>query len=66
MNKDLKQGLMVAGVAVVAYLVYKQYKKPKEVLATAVVPQEPTPINIDLPVREKPIESVVVNGPLFM
>ena len=65
MNKDLKQGLIVAGVAVVAYLLYKQYTKPKDILASAVV-KDPSPIAIDLPVEDKPIESVVISAPLNM
>lgn len=65
MNKDLKQGLIVAGVAVVAYLLYKQYTKPKDILASAVV-KDPYPIAIDLPVEDKPIESVVISAPLNM
>ena len=66
MNKDLKQGLIVAGVAVVAYLLYKQYTKPKDVVLQSAVVKDPFPIAIDLPVEDKPIESVVISAPLNM
>lgn len=64
MNKDLKQGLMVAGVAVLAYLLYKQYTKPKDVVLQSAVVKDPSPIAIDLPVEERPVESVVISAPL--
>jgi|APCry1669188879_1035177.scaffolds.fasta_scaffold00419_8 hypothetical protein len=66
MNKDLKNGLIVSGIAVVAYLIYKKATKPKDVLKTAVVSNDPFPIQIGLPVEgpAKPIEQVLVNAPI--
>lgn len=66
MNKELKEGLIVSGVAVVAYLLYKQATKPKDILTTAVVTPTPDPIQIGLPVEgpAKPIEQVVISAPI--
>jgi hypothetical protein len=66
MNKDLKNGLIVSGIAVVAYLIYKKATKPKDILQTAVVSNDPTPVKIGLPVENpnKPIEQVLVNAPI--
>lgn len=64
MNKQLKEGLIVSGLAVLAYLIYKQVTKPKDILQTAVVSNDPSPIKIDLPVEEKPIEKVVISAPI--
>ena len=66
MNKQLKEGIIVSLVAVAAYLIYKQVTKPKDILKTAVVTNDPEPIKIGLPVEDpnKPIEQVVVSAPL--
>ena len=62
MNKDLKNGLIVSGIAVVVYLIYKQVTKPKDILQSAVV----DPVKIGLPVESpnKPVEEVVISAPL--
>lgn len=66
MNKELKEGIIVSLVAVAAYLIYKQVTKPKDILKTAVVSNDPDPIQIGLPVEgpERPIEQVVISAPI--
>jgi hypothetical protein len=66
MNKELKEGIIVSLVAVAAYLIYKQVTKPKDILKTAVVTNDPDPIKIGLPVEDpnKPIEQVVISAPI--
>lgn len=66
MNKQLKEGIIVSLVAVAAYLIYKQVTKPKDILKTAVVTNDPDPVKIGLPVEDpnKPIEQVVISAPI--
>ena len=66
MNKELKEGIIVSLVAVAAYLIYKQVTKPKDILKTAVVSNDPDPVKIGLPVENphKPIEEVLINAPI--
>ena len=66
MNKELKEGIIVSLVAVAAYLIYKQLKKPKDILQTAVVKNDPDPVRIGLPVEDPnmPIEKVVISAPI--
>ena len=53
-------------VAVAAYLIYKQVTKPKDILKTDVVSNDPDPVKIGLPVEnpDKPIEEVLINAPI--
>lgn len=65
MNKQLKEGIIVSLVAVAGYLIYKQLTKPKDILKTAVVSNDPEPVKIGLPVeKDKPIEEVVISAPI--
>lgn len=68
MNKDLRNGLLVAGVAVLAYLLYKEMNKKRDIV---VVKNEnlPAPIEVELPIespveRPKPVESVLIDAPI--
>lgn len=66
MNKQLKEGIIVSLVAVGAYLIYKQLTKPKDILKTEVVSNDPDPVKIGLPVEnpDKPVEEVVISAPI--
>lgn len=68
MNNDLKNGLLVAGGAIVLYLMYKKLSK-KDVFVVKKEETQPNPIEVELPIespveKEKPIESVLINAPL--
>ena len=58
MNKELKNGLIVSGIAVIAYLLYKQFEKPNVVSKSFTT--FPTPVEIELKPEPK-LESVVLN-----
>ncbi len=69
MNKDLKNGLLVAGSAILLYLLYKQVTKKGDVVVVKKDENMPTPIEVELPVespveRDRPIEAVLVNAPI--
>jgi hypothetical protein len=69
MNKDLKNGLLVAGSAIILYLVYKQITKKADVIVIKKDENMPSPIEVDLPIespveKDKPVESIFVNAPL--
>lgn len=59
MNKDLKEGLLVAGVAVIAFLLWKDYNKKKDIVVLETASTIP-PVEIGLPV-----ENVLINAPLL-
>lgn len=68
MNKDLKNGLLVAGGAVLLYLLYKKYSKKDVVVVKNELPQ-PNPLEVELPIgmpveKDKPVESVLINAPI--
>ena len=58
MNKELKNGLIVSGIAVIAYLLYKQFENKPDVVKTK--ESYPTPVEIELKPEPK-LESVVLN-----
>jgi hypothetical protein len=58
MNKDLKNGLLVVGGAILLYLLYKKFSKDNDVVVTE--EPKPKPIEVELS-EEKPIESVLIN-----
>ncbi len=68
MNKDLKNGLLVAGSAILLYLLYKQVTKKGDVVVVKKDENMPTPIEVELPEspveRDRPIEAVLVNAPI--
>ena len=65
MNKDLKNGLLVAGGAVLLYLLYKQATKKSDIVVAEKKEQLPTPIEVDLPIdRPRPIEAVMIDAPI--
>jgi hypothetical protein len=69
MNKDLKNGLLVAGGAIILYLMYKKFSK-KDVVVVKKEETQPNPIEVELPIespveKPKPIESVLINAPLI-
>jgi len=56
MNKELANGLIVSGIAIIAYLLYKQFEnKQDEVVKTK--ESYPTPVEIEL----KPEPKLVLN-----
>lgn len=61
MNKDLKEGLLVAGVAVVAFLLYKNYNKNQDIIVPNKTAPTIPPVEVPLPV-----EKVLVNASLSM
>jgi hypothetical protein len=66
MNKDLKNGLLVAGGAILLYVMYKKFSK-KDVVVVKKEETQPNPIEVEFesPVEKpKPIESVLINAPL--
>jgi len=60
MNDDFKNGLLVAGVAVIAYLLYKEAKKTGDVIVAKKEETSPAPIEVGLP-----IESVTISQPIL-
>ena len=59
MNKDLKNGLLVVGGAILLYLLYKKFSNDNDVVVT----EEPKPKTIEVKLsEEKPIESVLINS----
>lgn len=65
MNKDLKNGLLVAGGAILLYLLYKKSTKKSDVVVADKLNPLPTPIEITLPIeKDRPVESVLVNAPI--
>jgi hypothetical protein len=71
MNKDLKNGLLVAGSAILLYLLYKQVTKKSDVIVSKKEETMPSPIEVELPIEspvdrpvDKPVESIFVNAPL--
>lgn len=69
MNKDLKNGLLVAGSVIILYLVYMQITKKADVIVIKKDENMPSPIEVDLPIespveRNKPAEAIFVNAPL--
>jgi uncharacterized membrane protein len=71
MNKDLKNGLLVAGSAILLYLLYKQVTKKSDVIVSKKEEAMPSPIEVELPIEspvdrpvDKPVESIFVNAPL--
>jgi hypothetical protein len=60
MIKELKEGLIVAGIAVIAFLLYKEYNKKKDIVVLETAPTIP-PVEVPLPV-----EKVLVNASLSM
>lgn len=71
MNKDLKNGLLVAGSAILLYLLYKQVTKKADIIVAKKDENMPNPIEVDLPIEspvdrpvDKPVESIFVNAPL--
>ena len=66
MNKELKECIIVSFVAVATYLIYKHVTKPKDIVQTSVVSNDPDPVKIGLPVEDpnKPIEQVVISAPI--
>jgi hypothetical protein len=58
MNKELANGLIVSGIAVIAYLLYKQFENKQDVVKTK--ESYPTPVEIELK-QEPKLESVVLN-----
>lgn len=61
MNKELKNGLIVSGIAVIAYLLYKQFQNKPDVVVEKESAPLPTPVEIELRSEPKPIEQVVLN-----
>jgi hypothetical protein len=64
MNKDLKEGLLVAGVAVIAFLLWKDYNKKKDIVVPNYTATTIPPVEVQLPVE--PVEKVLINAPLSM
>ncbi len=62
MNKDLKEGLLVAGVAVIAFLLYKNYNKKQDIVVSNNTAPTIPPLEVQLPVE--PVEKVLINAPL--
>lgn len=64
MNKDLKNGLLVAGGAILLYLLYKKATKKSDVVV-AEKEVSPAPIEVELPIdKPRPIEAVMIDAPI--
>lgn len=60
MNKEIKNGLIVSGIAVIAYLLYKQFQNKPDVVEKKQFIPTPTPVEIELKPEPK-TESVILN-----
>ena len=61
MIKELKEGLIVAGIAVIAFLLYKNYNNKQDIVVLNTAPTI-HPLEVQLPVE--PVEKVLINAPL--
>jgi uncharacterized membrane protein YebE (DUF533 family) len=64
MIKELKEGLIVAGIAVIAFLLYKNYNKKQDIVVSNNTAPTIPPVEVQLPVE--PVEKVLINAPLSM
>jgi hypothetical protein len=60
MNEGIKNGLIVSGIAVIAYLLYKQFQNKPDVVVEKKQFSTPTPVEIELKPEPK-TESVILN-----
>lgn len=60
MNKELANGLIVSGLAIIAYLLYKQFENKQDEVVVTRKESYPTPVEIELKPEPK-LESVVLN-----